>query len=250
METCGGGSGCRPGEPTTAQSSISVPDDITGVDGGTVSVPIQAQPATGSLVELAMTYDPSVLLATAVTKTLITGEATITSDLGTPGLVRITIVAPVPLTGSGPIALVDFQVLGAAAVSSALDLTEANVDGGAASTCMDSGRVNVCITVPPDVDGVTVSGSTSTTIAWTPGAPDVVYDVASGSLSMLDREHSAIDAACLVNRVATDNTADPRAIPPPGDGYYYVVRARESCGTGSYGTESSGEPRSPTGSCP
>ena len=44
-------------------------------------------------------------------------------------------------------------------------------------------------------------------------------------------------------------TARDTASPAEGQAFWYLVRARNSCGTGTYGTTSAGDPRSSAG-CP
>ena len=44
-------------------------------------------------------------------------------------------------------------------------------------------------------------------------------------------------------------TLTDAANPDPGTGFYYVIRASNACGTGSFGAASSGIPRG-TGACP
>ena len=124
------------------------------------------------------------------------------------------------------------------------------IDGGDVSTCRDSGHVGVCAVVPSLVANLRVALGMLTTLTWSAGASGELYDIGSGQLSTLHSEGSLVDAACLVDRVTTNFATDQRALPPVGDGYYYVVRGRSACGVGSYGAESSGDPRQPAVSCP
>jgi hypothetical protein len=102
---------------------------------------------------------------------------------------------------------------------------------------------------PPEVGGVRINGKTSTTLTWvSPGGP-VVYDVVSNSLSKLAVEGTTT-AACLSNDVAPSTYVDGRADPAPGEGYYYLIRAASSCGTGTFGTNSLGAERAPAPGCP
>jgi photosystem II stability/assembly factor-like uncharacterized protein len=71
--------------------------------------------------------------------------------------------------------------------------------------------------------------------------PATVYDVARGSLSALANSGTgaSIGLACSI---ATTSTVDAAA-PAQADGFYYLVRARNPCGIGTWGADSLGDPR-------
>ena len=102
---------------------------------------------------------------------------------------------------------------------------------------------------PAEVAGVVVDGSASTTLTWTELSGVVAYDVASSTLSDL-RANGTSTAACLANDLASPGIADDRPDPAAGDGYYYLIRGSAACGSGSYGTNSLGAPRTPVPGCP
>ena len=102
---------------------------------------------------------------------------------------------------------------------------------------------------PPEVSGVHVNGHATTTVTWTPSPGVVTYDVASSTLSDLT-VNGTLTAACLANSIAVTSTGDGRPNPLAGDGYYYLVRTQSSCGSGSYGANSLGAPRTPVAGCP
>jgi hypothetical protein len=109
---------------------------------------------------------------------------------------------------------------------------------------------DTCAGQPPaDVAEVHVDGHVSTTLAWTALPGGVTYDVASSTLSDL-RASGTGAATCLANDLAVANTVDGRPNPAVDDGYYYIVRAQSACGSGSYGMNSLGAPRTPTAACP
>jgi len=107
------------------------------------------------------------------------------------------------------------------------------------------------VPVPPpaEVSGLQVSGASGTTLTWAAVVGSPAYDVASATLSDL-RVNGTAGATCLANNVAGPSTVDGRPNPASGDGYYYLVRAQSSCGTGSFGTNSVGAERVPTAGCP
>ncbi|HEX6853301.1 MAG TPA: hypothetical protein VF139_18030 [Candidatus Polarisedimenticolaceae bacterium] len=127
-------------------------------------------------------------------------------------------------------------------------------DDGNACTAGDSCGGGTCqpgatIPVPAEVAGVAVSGSTTTTIAWTGLGGGVVYDVASAALSEL-RTSGTTTATCLGNDLANTSFDDARPDPASGDGWYYLVRAQSGCGAGTYGFDSTPSERMPAAGCP
>ena len=76
---------------------------------------------------------------------------------------------------------------------------------------------------------------------------DTVHDVARGLLSELPIGVGASES-CLAPGIVDASTTDS-TIPDPDTGYWYVVRGRNVCDTGTYGTGSAGGERI-TGICP
>ena len=251
-ETCGGAQGCLAGDPIGAAVEISIPRDVTGVPGGTIAIPVQATPASGIEIDLSIAYDPAILHATGVTTTTITAGAVLTFDLSVPGEVGLRVATPDPqqtFFGSGPIVMIQFQVLGTPGPSSAIDVTRAVINEGAIGTCVHDGRVATCATGPGEISGLTVSGSPATTVAWTAAPAGVDYDAATGSLSTLRGDRSVIGATCFASHTAGTSVIDNRPL-SPGEGYYYLVRGHQSCGVGTLGSGSAGEAREPLAACP
>jgi hypothetical protein len=115
------------------------------------------------------------------------------------------------------------------------------------------------IAAPALVSGLAMDKITGgVRLAWSSQASTAgsgtVYDLVSGGLSALRAEGGYGAASC----VADDHTGaaydDMRADPTAGDGYYYLIRAENSCATASYGDSSiSPDPRDDldaTGPCP
>jgi len=65
--------------------------------------------------------------------------------------------------------------------------------------------------------------------------PGTTYAIASGSLADLHATGTFAGACALASSVSASATSDPRPDPGPGDGYYYLVRASNGCGAGTYG---------------
>ena len=85
--------------------------------------------------------------------------------------------------------------------------------------------------------------------SWDQAATGLVYDAASGLVSVMLEERGAFDALCLLNDGQVPFYADSRPGPVVGEGFYYLVRSENSC-KGSYGTSSPGAERLPSGPCP
>jgi hypothetical protein len=64
---------------------------------------------------------------------------------------------------------------------------------------------------------------------------DAVYDVVSGRLSELRADRGFARAGCLLTAALDTPLVVSRPAPAPGDGEYYLVRGRNSCGEGTWG---------------
>ena len=98
---------------------------------------------------------------------------------------------------------------------------------------------------PAEVTGLRVGP----TLSWTALSGVVVYDVAGAALADL-RTNATATATCLAQDVTATTFTDARPDPPPGEGRYYLVRARDACGAGTYGLDSASVERSLPAACP
>jgi len=91
----------------------------------------------------------------------------------------------------------------------------------------------------------TVMGNTQ--VAWTSEDPvagaATRYDIVSGLASQLALDGDFRSSACLVDDHPDTPYTDTRGNPPAGDAYYYVIRAVNPCGSGTYGNPPSGPSR-------
>jgi hypothetical protein len=118
--------------------------------------------------------------------------------------------------------------------------TDSDGDGHLRQGCSggdDCNDGNGAVWQPPvAVTGLTLAGSLTTNVSWDSQAiqsgPGTVYDLASGSLTPLDFNF----AECPMLGVPDTSIIDGRPNPDPGTGYWYLPRARNACGTGTYGT--------------
>ena len=95
-----------------------------------------------------------------------------------------------------------------------------------------------------EVPGVVFAGDKQT-LSWglplPSGGADATYDLMRGALNELPVTGGAADA-CPAPSVAGPSTQDATT-PPAGAGFYYLVRARNVCGAGTYGSATSGAVR-------
>jgi hypothetical protein len=103
----------------------------------------------------------------------------------------------------------------------------------------------------PDVEALILSvGGGLTTLTWTDPGSGVIFDVASGSISILRSESGILSATCPGTDLQGSTWQDGRSDPSPGGGYYYVVRSRNPTCNGTFGTDSNGSPRVDPPACP
>ncbi len=82
----------------------------------------------------------------------------------------------------------------------------------------------------------------TTTIRWDDQSllvgPATVYDLVSGDIAGLYTPVPFSGAACLSSRLLAPTFDDPNPDPGPGRAVYYLSRARNGCGDGTYGNSS------------
>lgn len=92
---------------------------------------------------------------------------------------------------------------------------------------------------PRRVTGLRVRGGAVAALRWDDQAEavgdGVRYDVVSGTLDELWADSALTRAGCLQSGVTGTAFDDGRPAPAPGDGFYYLVRARNACGLGDHG---------------
>jgi glucose/arabinose dehydrogenase len=94
-----------------------------------------------------------------------------------------------------------------------------------------------------EVPRIRVAGKTRTTLGWNAQAamtgPGTRYAVVTGTLAGMHGAAGFAGACTLAAGLAVPSAPDVRA-PSPGDGFYYLVRAENACGAGTFGA---GTPR-------
>lgn len=109
---------------------------------------------------------------------------------------------------------------------------------------------NGAFAFPAEVTAFGVAADT-VTLSWASAAPAsgtaTVHDVLRGALGQLPVGGGPAEV-CLAPGLSAAMTADA-AMPAPGEGLWYLVRGRNSCGSGTYGYRASG-PERVSNACP
>lgn len=92
--------------------------------------------------------------------------------------------------------------------------------------------------LPMEVSNLRVSAASATSLSWddqvAPAGPGTQYDLASGVL-LGSWQADLISGTCLWSGTAA-TYADVRTDPETGSGFWYLVRGRNSCGVGTFGS--------------
>ena len=115
-----------------------------------------------------------------------------------------------------------------------------DADGDAYGDACDCAPADaLSYSTPSEIENLSLLFQTETQLEWTPQAGvvgfGVRYDIVGGMLSRLRSAHGFDAAGCLRNNNSSSAWMDFREAPPAGDGYYYLVRAQNSCGAATYG---------------
>jgi hypothetical protein len=121
-----------------------LPDDAAGTPGGTVIVPVVADPADGLGVDLEVEFDQSVIQFVTATNTTISQDHSLAFNLAGPGRLVLSLFGTTPMTGTGSIVDIEFLVLGSAGDFSPLLLTKGEIDEGQITSCLADGVLRIC----------------------------------------------------------------------------------------------------------
>jgi hypothetical protein len=117
-----------------------------------------------------------------------------------------------------------------------------DVDGHADTVCGgdDCNDQNNQVWRPPsEVTGLDVTQGDPANPSWDSQAvlagPSTIYDLVSGAIGATAPGVSLGASSCLQSATSTTHV-DSRAVPPGSVAFWYLVRARNGCGTSSYGT--------------
>ena len=88
------------------------------------------------------------------------------------------------------------------------------------------------------IEGLTAHATGPFTLQWleqSASGPSMRYDVAGGALSVLRGSGLAAATECVAGDLVEPRWLDIRVDPEAGDGYWYLVRATNPCGAGTFG---------------
>ena len=103
---------------------------------------------------------------------------------------------------------------------------------------------------PVEVPRLRAAASIPATLSWDSqsgnAGPGTVYSVVTGDLLALRADHGFASACTLRRGLPATSLVDSRPDPPAGSAYYYLARAENTCGNGTFGNGSgSPDPRDP-----
>jgi len=127
-----------------------------------------------------------------------------------------------------------------------------NADGDQAGNACDCAPSNPGVfAAPGEVGGDLIAADTAHTLSWCSAANSAgtgtVYDVVRGAFDEFP-VGSGPSEVCLASGIPSPNSSDS-AYPLPHKGFWYLVRGKNACGTGTYGFRSDGVERV-TAACP
>jgi len=119
-------------------------------------------------------------------------------------------------------------------------------DGDGAASCIDCNDHKPGVwSFPVEVTNFWIAAP-PTDLYWDDQAqeigPDTDYDIDSGTFS-LTAGFSLSGGACILSNGPGPPHTDTRANPATGTGYWYLIRAENPCGDGTYGFDSAGTER-------
>jgi hypothetical protein len=104
----------------------------------------------------------------------------------------------------------------------------------AGDVCSGGACAGTVITTPPETQNLSVAANKST-YSWSAAAFATQYDVVRGSTGAFPVGPGGGDEVCF------DNLASPTltdaTVPSAGSGFWYLTRAENACGNGTYGTQ-------------
>ncbi|MGH9870400.1 MAG: cohesin domain-containing protein [Candidatus Polarisedimenticolia bacterium] len=151
-------------------AALSLPPDAGGRGGVTVSVPLRVDDAAGiRSADVRVEFSPAIAEAVAVSLTPLTSSFQIAVNLNTPGVVIVSMFGTTPLSGTGDLLRIDFQVEGGLGQSTSLDLVLGELNEGAIASTLQDGIFTVLPTYLLSMKSVNSGGGEAASASWRAG---------------------------------------------------------------------------------
>lgn len=214
------GEGTPPSTSTTVTLSV---DDATGILG----------------TDLLLAWDPAVIQASMVTQGSVATGHTLTYNLATPGIARISLYGTGALSGGGALIEITFEAVGPPGAFTALDISSAALNEGAIPATLNDGDFCVQAAPPPvaGINAIKLPASTIAALSWQAVPYATSYNVYRGSSQNLG------DLACFLSGINGTSAQDDGLVPPLGQMFLYAVTSKACSGESSLGLSSSGSSR-------
>ncbi len=124
------------------------------------------------------------------------------------------------------------------------DWSDADDDNDGAADVADCAPRNATVwNAPVDVTPMTITKAPAITLGWSVQDPGTRYDIVDGVVTMLRSDHDFTRATCRAQNISNPSWADSAPGPSASEARYYLVRAKNVCGTGTWGHGSNAQPR-------
>jgi hypothetical protein len=232
----------------TLAVAVSMPQTAGAPPGATTVVPVSISSAAGVLgTDIVITFDADVVTALSVSKTALSNPHTLTTNLSTPGVARISLFGATPLSGSGALLEITFRSAGPVGSQADLIFESVLLNEGQIPATPSNGHF--CVQgVAGEVQALSLShagtGSPVAILEWDPVSFAAGYNVYRGSLS------NQSDLACFLPGVSGTATLDTGAVPASGSQFIYLVTSFNCSDESTRGFASSGAERPSSNACP
>jgi subtilisin family serine protease len=245
--------------PDVAAPGVAVRSSIRGGAYASMSGTSMASPHTAGAAALLWSAKPQVRGLVGTTRCLISHSARSIVQLQTAQVCGGTSLSDRPnnLFGYGLIDAYDAIHFGPDGDSDGIadvcdgcpEVVNANqldLDGDGAGDACDCAPADALAHDAPSEAGGVGFAANKATLTWSSSASEAgsgtVYDAVRGDIGTL-RATGTIAAAGCLGSVSTATTRSDATVPAPGSCFYYVIQARNICGSGGFGAASDGTPR-------
>jgi len=199
-----------PLQPNMADVTLSLPIGLTAENGAFAIAEIVAVPANGLAYDITLEHDPAVLSGLGVQKTPLSADHSLFFNVSNPGQVLIAMFGTEPLSGSGAILEVFYNVVGTAGEQTPLTFTQGDINEGGISSDLVHGSFTVCDGADVDGDGVTLceGDCNDQNDAQFPGNPEVCDGLDNNCDGTDDEGFLDTDGDTLADCVDPDDDGD------------------------------------------